>query len=78
MTRGLNDIRKGLAILADTVGTHSPRYLAAEIAYARVLDSSGEHSESAAIKSTVATELSVLCGECGLYRKRLVGLLTGR
>ena len=70
----LSEMQKGLTILGDTVGKHSRQYLAAEIAYARTLDSLGEHAESAEIKNSAATELNLLCGECSSYRK---ALLTG-
>ena len=76
LTNGLDDMRKGLAILSDTVGTHSPKYLAVEIAYAQILDSSGEHAESVALRNSVERELGALCpSECRSFRQ---GILAGR
>lgn len=58
LTAALENMRKGLAILGDTGGQHSSTYLAAEIAYAKVLDSSGEHAESKELKNAARIELS--------------------
>lgn len=58
LNAGLENMRKGLTILSDTVGQHSPTYLSAEIAYAEVLDSSGEHAESKTLENAARVELS--------------------
>ena len=58
LAAGLENITKGLSILSDTAGQHSSTYLAAEIAYAEVLDSSGEHAESRKLKNAAKIELS--------------------
>lgn len=52
------NMRKGLSILEHTVGQHSPKYLAAEIAYARILDQSGDHAQSIALQTAAQKELS--------------------
>jgi tetratricopeptide (TPR) repeat protein len=60
---GLSNLRKGLAILNGSAGPHSSRYLAAEMAYAQVLDSAGEHAESVALKNSAKSELMAREGE---------------
>lgn len=50
-TQALDDMRTGLAILDRTMGEQSQHYLTAEIAYSRVLDGAGFHSEAARIKA---------------------------
>jgi tetratricopeptide (TPR) repeat protein len=73
VTAGLNNMRKGLTILGDTAGLHSRRYLAAQIAYAQVLDASGERAESAALKVAAERELHALDHEqCASCRESLV------
>jgi tetratricopeptide (TPR) repeat protein len=42
----LEQMRKGLSILGDTVGPVNVHYLAAELAYAHVLDAAGSHSQA--------------------------------
>jgi len=58
LTAALENMRRGLAILGDTIGQHSSAYLAAEIAYAEALDSSGEHAESVKLKNAAKIEQS--------------------
>jgi tetratricopeptide (TPR) repeat protein len=53
-------MRLGLTILAGTAGEHTLKYLAAEIAYAQVLDETGQHSQSAALKMSAQRELTTL------------------
>ena len=53
-------MRSGLTILASTAGEHAPKYLAAELAYARVLDKTGAHSQAAALKISAQKELNIL------------------
>ena len=73
LTEGLNNMRKGLVILSDTSGQHSRRYLAAEIAYAQVLDSSGEHAKSTTLKIAAKREMDALDrGRCASCREGLV------
>jgi tetratricopeptide (TPR) repeat protein len=63
LSSGLSNLRKGLAILGDSPGPRSRRYLAAEMAYSQVLDEAGEHAESAAVKSSAENESIVLDGK---------------
>lgn len=46
LSGALDQMRKGLTILGDTVGPVNVHYLAAELAYARVLNASGSHSQA--------------------------------
>jgi tetratricopeptide (TPR) repeat protein len=50
--RALTDMREGLEILGQAGGSSDPKYFAAEIAYAQVLDQSGAHVEAARLKAT--------------------------
>jgi tetratricopeptide (TPR) repeat protein len=63
LNAGLSNLRQGLAILGDAPGPHSRRYLAAEMAYAQVLDSAGEQAESAALRNSAKNELMAAEGE---------------
>jgi tetratricopeptide (TPR) repeat protein len=49
----LSDMRKGLLILDHGLPEGDPKYLAAKIAYAQVLDRAGLHVESAQVRQTV-------------------------
>ena len=49
----LADMRKGLAILDHGLGKGNPKYLVAELAYARVLDRIGLRLEAAQVRRTV-------------------------
>jgi tetratricopeptide (TPR) repeat protein len=51
LTTALEEMRQGIAILDHTLGRQNPRYLLAEIAYSRVLDATGSHSDAAHIKA---------------------------
>jgi tetratricopeptide (TPR) repeat protein len=51
LTTALGEMRQGLAILDRTLSRQNPHYLVAEIAYSRVLDATGSHSEAAQIKA---------------------------
>jgi hypothetical protein len=53
LTVAVADMRKGLPILARALGNGNPKYLIAEIAYARVLDRIGLHVEAAEVRRTV-------------------------
>jgi tetratricopeptide (TPR) repeat protein len=56
----LHNMRRGLAILGQTVGTGRARYLIAEMAYAEALDSSGMHSEALQIRTDAKRELDTI------------------
>jgi tetratricopeptide (TPR) repeat protein len=66
----LDDIEKGLEILARTTGPRDARYLKAELVYARLLDGKGSHTEAARIKTDAERDLHDLrrsqCMECTL------------
>lgn len=51
------EIRQSIAILGRALGQQNPRYLLAELAYARVLDAAGSHREAALIKSVAEPQL---------------------
>jgi tetratricopeptide (TPR) repeat protein len=51
LTTALGEMRQGIAILDRTLNRKNPRCLVAEIAYSRVLDATGFHSEAAQIKA---------------------------
>ena len=57
LTTGLNEMKQGIAILSRTLSSENPRYLTAEIAYARVLDETGAHSEAARTKTIAERQL---------------------
>ena len=66
----LAEMKRGIAILERTAGTQNPRYLMAEIAYSRVLDETGSHSEAARIKTDAEHQLSAFysnqCVSCAV------------
>jgi hypothetical protein len=68
LTTSLGETRQSVAILDRTLGRQNPRYLLAEIAYSRVLDATGSHSEAAQIKATAEPLLNDTyrrgCGGC--------------
>jgi tetratricopeptide (TPR) repeat protein len=75
LNNGLDDMRKGLVILSSTSGQHSLWYLAAQIAYAHVLDNSGEHAKSVALKAAAERELNALDrGRCASCREGFVAM----
>jgi len=51
LTTALGEMRQSAAILERTVGRQNSRYLLAELAYSRVLDATGSHSQAAQIKA---------------------------
>jgi tetratricopeptide (TPR) repeat protein len=67
LTTALGEMRQGIAILDHTLGRQNPRYLLAEIAYSRILDATGSHSEAAQIKSTAELVLKEV------YRRQCAG-----
>jgi hypothetical protein len=59
-------MRKGLEILGKTTGTANIKYLDAELAYAKVLDASGEHAKARELKKTTEQALREL------YRRQCI------
>jgi hypothetical protein len=53
----LGEAKQGIAILQRGLGDRNPRYLVAEMAYSRVLDSAGSHAEAARIRATAESLL---------------------
>jgi len=53
LSAALADMRKGLAILDPVLGKGNPKYLVAELVYARVLDRIGLRVEAAQVRRTV-------------------------
>ena len=51
LSRSLTEMDKGRAILGRTLNNQDPRLLAAELAYARVLDRAGRRSDAVSIRS---------------------------
>ena len=67
LTLAERNIQQSIGILDRTVGRQNPRYLLAELAYARVLDDAGSHREAAQIKSTAEPQLK------DIYRRQCAG-----
>jgi tetratricopeptide (TPR) repeat protein len=67
LTTALGEMRQGLAILDRTLSRQNPHYLVAEIAYSRVLDATGSHSEAAQIKAAAEPLLK------DIYRMQCAG-----
>jgi tetratricopeptide (TPR) repeat protein len=67
LTAALGKMRQGIAILDRALGRQNPRYLLKEIAYSRVLDATGSHSEAAQIKATAEPLLT------DIYRRQCAG-----
>jgi tetratricopeptide (TPR) repeat protein len=67
LTTALREIRQSVAILDRALGRQNPRYLLAELAYSRVLDATGSHSEAAQIKATAEPLLK------DIYRRQCAG-----
>jgi tetratricopeptide (TPR) repeat protein len=67
LTTALEEMRQGIAILDRTLGRQNPRFLLAEIAYSRVLDATGSHSEAAQMKATAEPLLQ------DIYRRQCAG-----
>ncbi len=51
------DMQRGLGVLDRTLGRRNPRYMAAEIAYSRVLDLTEAHAEADRIRTNAEQEL---------------------
>ena len=62
-----DDMERGLAIIARTLGRDNPRYLAGQIAYSRVLDRTGAHIQAARLKADAERRLQ------DLYHGRCLG-----
>jgi hypothetical protein len=60
-------MRQGVAILDHTLSRQNPHYLAAELAYSRILDATGSHAEAARIKASAETLLN------DVHRKQCAG-----
>jgi tetratricopeptide (TPR) repeat protein len=67
LTTALGEMRQGIAILDRTLSRQNPHYLVAEIAYSRVLDATGSHSEAAQIRAAAEPLLK------DIYRKQCAG-----
>jgi tetratricopeptide (TPR) repeat protein len=67
LTTALTEMKQGIDVLGRVLGRQNPRYLTAEIAYSRVLDAAGAHSEAAQIRATAETVLTEL------YRRQCAG-----
>ena len=62
-----DDMERGLAIIARTLGRNNPRYLAGQIAYSRVLDRTGAHTQATRLKADAERRLQ------DLYHDRCLG-----
>jgi len=51
LSQALADMRQGLAILGCALGRTNPKYFAAEIAYAQVLDQAGSHAAAGQLRA---------------------------
>jgi tetratricopeptide (TPR) repeat protein len=67
LTIALGEIKQSIAILDRTLGSDTPRYLIAEMAYSRVLDEMGSHLEAAQIRATAEPLLK------DIYRRQCAG-----
>jgi len=63
----LGEVRQSISILDHALGRQNPRYLLAEMAYSRVLDATGSHSEAAQIKAVAEPLLA------DIYRRQCAG-----
>lgn len=52
LQQALAEMHQGMLILEQALGRHNPKYFAAEIAYAQVLDVAGSRSDAAPLKRT--------------------------
>jgi len=60
LSRSLTEMDKGRAILGRTLNNRDPRFLSAELAYARVLDQAGRRSEAASIRTNAESQWKTL------------------
>lgn len=67
-TTALGEMKQGIAILGHTLSLQNPRYLTAEIAYSRVLDTTGNHSDAVQMRASAERLLkefnSTQCAGC--------------
>lgn len=49
---------RGLALLAASSGTETPRYFAAQLAYSKILDASGAHDEASTLRAQAQTAIN--------------------
>jgi tetratricopeptide (TPR) repeat protein len=65
---GLMDLKRGLTILGQSVGSQNPKYFVGEILYAKVLDQSGMHTEASRLRNQAEQSLEGLlnrqCTNC--------------
>jgi tetratricopeptide (TPR) repeat protein len=66
-TAALTEMQRGLTILDHALGRQNPRYLTAEIAYSRVLDQTGSHTDAVRMRTGAEQALD------GFYRSQCVG-----
>ena len=70
LTAAMEEIKQSIAILDRSLGRQNPRYLSAEMAYARVLDEAGFQSRAAQIRSAAEPLLKDIdrrqCAGCTL------------
>ncbi|WP_263365504.1 tetratricopeptide repeat protein [Edaphobacter bradus] len=75
LTTALAEMNRGLAILGRTLDSQNPKYLAAEVAYSRVLDATGAHQEAAQIRTSAERQLkewlSRRCSNCTISARRV-------
>ena len=68
LTTALSEMKRGMAILGRTLDDQNPKYLTAELAYSRVLDTTGAHVEAAQMKAEAEHQLkegsSRQCSNC--------------
>jgi tetratricopeptide (TPR) repeat protein len=68
LTRAVQNMNTGLAILKQTVGTGNVRYVAGELAYSDLLDHTGSHAEALRVSSAANESLKSLglqqCARC--------------
>jgi tetratricopeptide (TPR) repeat protein len=64
LTRSLAEMNTGLAILSRKLNSQDPRYLSAQLAYARALDKAGKHSEAAGIRTNAENQLKAYYRQC--------------
>jgi tetratricopeptide (TPR) repeat protein len=66
MTDALDNMRKGLGILEKTAGNNNIKFLDGELAYAKVLDASGAHTQARELKTAAEEALQ------DLYRSQCI------
>jgi len=73
LSKSLAEMNAGLAILGHTLNHRDPRFLTAEIAYSRVLESAGKSSEARSLRSEAEGEMKTFdrdqCVDCTVSAK---------